>query len=499
MSKSQSVAPEGRPSHGVKIRVHGVKEGSPAHQRVLDNLQGSIGQFLRKNQQQVALSGHEQYASRKKVPGASLRYKNNQGQETLDVVVEHEEGGEEKVEENPEYWQWAIVETTIPDMTKTGAELAAFMNPKLKNKIGIAQDNVFNYDDYDLKGAPLRYPGLDGPAIQMQVIGGQSDQVSSLLVDMRPYPGGVKFDLYGYIHSYIDPDNLGPIVGSTFRAARGANQIPSGSWTGTWHSTNGLLSGAYPSSADISGRTQTDVYYANTLPSLVNDDFPETVGLPFNHTTMSTLNFLFAAYGAFGASGPAYTGIEQTWTAGSGNGPNAASVSGLMGAAGGLFTETTSHYAEGPVSKVRGIGAMDYYRSGGTVFPLNGAGPDDSRGSYGIDFFDYTLYHTSDHSALTVYPDRHAPVKFSVFDGKEPDGFTRLDGVSGGFGSCRRWESQERGLGKRWPFKQIAVANIKSIDAPIDTSIENHFGMVKLGTVIINPRKGKGGIKFIAA
>jgi hypothetical protein len=117
----------------------------------------------------------------------------------------------------------------------------------------------------------------------------------------------------------------------------------------------------------------------------------------------------------------------------------------------------------------------------------------------GLQCYDYTSYYLATFSPITVYPTRAGPVRFAVFDGKEPDGFTRLDRASATASARAGAGRAKRGVGNRWPMKQIAVANIRSIDAPISPTIRNHFGMPKLGTVIINPRKGKGGIKFIAA
>jgi hypothetical protein len=511
VSKSQAPAPEGQPTHGTKIRVHGVSTDN-ATQLVLNKLQGTIKSFLGKNQQQVALSGNQQYAATMNVPGARLHYKNNQGIETLDVEVTSEEqaGGEEQ--ESPEYWQWAIIETTIPDMTLTSAEMAAIMNPAPKAPlIGATwEDNyVFDFDK-----PPLAYPGdVLGGADQLQTLTGQTDQVSSLRVDLRPYPGGVKFDLYGYIHSYIDPDNNGPANSSFLRAERNANGISSGSWTGTWHSSSGLSSGSMPSASDISGRTVGNVRNV-AIQSIIEDQFPETVGLGFTSISQGALNSDNQPQGPYTdisktarlTNGPSYTGISFTWTPGSGNDPTAASFAGLSGAAGGLFTETVDYWAPsngGPfIKKQRGLGFMDEYANASTGFAgiaQYGAGPIDANGNYGFSCYDYTFFWLAGFDPLYVYPTRAGPIRFAVFDGKDPDGYTQLNGISGGFGSRKRWESKARGVGNRWKFKQLAVANIRSIDDPADTSRANHFGMPKLGTVIINPKKGKGGIKFIAA
>jgi hypothetical protein len=509
VSKSKSVAPEGQPTHGVKIRVHGV-EGVAA-ERVLSKLQGTIGQFLRKNQTQVKLGEHAQYASRMAVPGGSIRYKNNNGLETVDVEVEGQEELEEKAEAGDAYWQWAIVEITIPDMTLTSAEMSAFMNPKPKAPLqGVAWDDNENYDAQVEGGAPLAYPDVFGDAngdwVQLQTLTGQTDQVSSLRVDLRPYPGGVKFDLYGYIHSYTDPDKHGPATNSFLRAGQRANSVTSQS--GTWHTPNGT-SGVYANGADCSSRVIGPVMRV-AIQSIIEDQFPETIGQTFSAVSQGTLNSFFQQQGpalTIGgpgiAYGPAYAGQGVLWSPGSGNMPTDYDVSGIIAGGGGSFVDTATYWDVGGtiIAKHRGLGVVTAYTNASTGFQdiVQAGGPVDAQGGWSYSCYDYTSYFLASFSPLTVYPTRAGPVRFAVFDGEGPDAYTRLQGISGGFGTRNRWESSKRGVGKRWPMKQIAVANIRSIDEPGTQTIANHFGMVKIGTVIINPRKGKGGIKFIAA
>lgn len=491
MSKSQSVAPEGRPTHGVKIRVQGVNEGSAEHQRVLNQLQGHISQFLGKNQQQVALGGLEQHASRTKVPGASLRYKNNQGQETLDVVVEHKEGGEEKVESKEEYWSWAIVEMRVPNIQGLTTFVAsAFMNPPPKNKEGYAVNKTH---PIDTDKPPLSYP-IDELGTFIGDVQ-DNDGYASLRVDLRPYPGGVKFDLYGYIRKYTTT-GPGPNTSSAKKAARKAGSVSVG---GSTYVTGNGVSGSWYSTGDIAGRTIGNVDWANTTTiANIQTDFPSLVGATFNSSiSPGTLNFLYPATSL--GSGPSYAGTTFVWTPGSGNMPTAASlnVSALISAAGGLFTETTTFGADGIVKEVRGLGAMDFNGSGA----LNGAGPTDADGTWGISFFDYHLYWVGDHPTVTtnVFPDRTCPISFVVLD-DGPDGMTNRYG-SPLKDNSYRWEITKK-YPARWPMKQFPnTAFMQAVDDSgfASPTKANHYSMIKLGTVIINPKKGKGGIKFIAA
>jgi hypothetical protein len=176
--------------------------------------------------------------------------------------------------------------------------------------------------------------------------------------------------------------------------------------------------------------------------------------------------------------------------------PSTLNVGGLISAAGGVFTETTTFGADGIVKKVRGLGAMDSNASGA----LNGAGPTDADGAWGISFFDYTLYFVGDHPTVPnyIFPERDCPVKFIVLD-DGPDAMTNRFG-SPFIDNSYRWEASKK-YPARWPMKQIATIHMTAVDDSgfAFPSKANHYSMIKLGTVIINPRKGKGGIKFIAA
>jgi hypothetical protein len=111
VSKSESVAPEGRPTHTPKIRIRGVEPGSEQHNALVDRYRGQLGQFHRKNQTQVRLGKHEQYASTKRIPGARMRYNNNQGHETITLEVDTigEVGGEE-VAAPENFWDYALID-----------------------------------------------------------------------------------------------------------------------------------------------------------------------------------------------------------------------------------------------------------------------------------------------------------------------------------------------------------------------------------------------------
>lgn len=497
MSRYQSEAPKGQPTHVPAIKVNGLDNGSPEYQAVVDLYSGSIRQFHASQQQQVNLSGQRQYKASLRVPGATMTYLNNEGQETITMVVDTLPGGGEQPPEPPdEYWRWAIIETTIPGVAaNTYADMSAFMVPVPKGKLGIAHDG---HAALDLDRPPLAYPD---PYSSLPWLGDitSNDQVSSLLVDLRPFPGGVKFDLYGYIPRYIDSYVPGSPISPQRAMWRGSNGV---SKSTTYTLLNGITQ-SWWSSGDISGRTQTNYQYKTSgSPATSLTDiglaFPAIAG-PF-----STTAGMPAPFGAtWSGDGPSYAGLSITWTPGHNTSPDPTTMnlSGLESAAGGLFTETTTMQPDGVSYAVRGIGMQTYTTDFGTGVDtlLNGAGPTDSMGNWSIEFFDYTIYHIAQHPTVPhyTYPNIGCPVNWAVFDGPLADSYS---GVNGAHDYSTQWEDA-KSYPKRWkfiPFKD-KLQLIGVDDTTLDTSIANHFGGTKLGTVIINPRKGKGGIKFMPA
>jgi hypothetical protein len=420
-----------------------VATGSPQYNDIVDQYRGQLQQFQLSQQQQVRLSGQRYYKASLALPGAHMTYHNNNGQETITLTVEATSGGEEQKVESAEYWQWAIVEVTIPNiMQLTTSVASAWMNPPPKNKEGYAINKTL---PIDTDKPPLSYP-VDELGTFIDNVQ-DNDYHASLRVDLRPYPGGVKFDLYGYIRRYQDGTKSGPNTTSTKRAGQRPSNVSSHSGTGAL-TMNGVPLNWF-STGDISGRTINTIDLSNsTTLANFNLDFPDTTGLPTNSVFQSTINFLYGPVGAtWGTvSGPSYGGLSFVWTPGTGNNPDPSTlnVGGLISAAGGVFTETTTFGSDGIVKKIRGLGAMDYYTSGGTDIALNGAGPTDANGNYGISFFDYTLWWVGDHPTVPnyIFPQRDCPVKFIVLD-DGPDAMTNRFG-SPFFDNSYRWEASKK-------------------------------------------------------
>jgi hypothetical protein len=498
VSKYQSQAPSGQPTHTPKIRIAGIATGTPAYNDLVDQYRGQLNQFIGKHQQQVAVSGQRQYKASKSLPGGGrMTYQNVEGQETITLVVAPT-GGEEKVQvELEEYWQWAVVELKVPTIQGlTSFEASAFIDPPpTGGKLGIALNKTFPYDADD---PPISYP-ID---VLGTFIGDvqDNDGYASLRVDLRQYPRGIKFDLYGYIRRYQDGTEPGDPHDPQRVMWRGANAVSIGG--ASYTTLGGTIVPTWYAAGDISGRTQTNYVYKgagtpHTDPTLIALAFPAATPLTFGGSPPGP-------YGAaWSGDGPVYAGSSLSWSPGGGGCPDSTTMnlSGLISAAGGIFSETLIMGADGVSFALRGIGAQTFQSVAGVESVLNGAGPTDSVGNWGIAFFDYTIYYIAqyDDVPVYVYPDRDCPISFVVMD-EGPDGMTNRFGSPLKMNSYR-WETTKK-YPERWPLRVLPdLAHMPAVDPttlPTPTTA-NHFGMTKLGTVIINPRKGKGGIKFIAA
>lgn len=473
--------------NGVKVNIRGQQEGTPGYNAVLDRHRGAIQQFLNAQQQQVLLSGNTQYTTRASFDGAYATYSNNNGQEYLDIEVTVPP---RKDEDNPnptdvdEYWKWAIIELRVPGLTATNGQFSAFMNPPpkgTKGQIGVAWDQRTAFDYPPI----IAYPVSDVSNFIEDLA--SNVQVSSLRVDMRPYPGGVKIDLYAYIRSYIDRYDPGPQQASpVVYAASRRSSYPAQS-TFMDPPTNAL---SWYTPSDVTSHTLQAPYYQNMSQTNVMADWPE-LGTP----TSGSIDSNYAP-DQFGVTANGYGGGDITW--GTGTMPSNINGAALFAAAGGAFTLTRTY--NGFAYKEVGKGAVDYHYVGSPSVRVsnNGAGPSQADGNYGITFYDYVHYWVCYHPLVPHYntDPRDAPVSFAVMDDMA-DSYTGQY-YSGAFYSSQ-WETAKK-YPKRWTFKEFPQkAHILTYADPADTSTANHFGHMKIGTITINPRKGKGGIKFVAA
>ncbi len=98
----------------VKVRVGGVPPDSPDIQLLLDRHQAEIRHFYKKASQMHALGSIQQTHMHQKLDGLTLRYKNNNGQETVDIQVTAKPQLRPAPKGGKEPWDWAVVDFTMP-------------------------------------------------------------------------------------------------------------------------------------------------------------------------------------------------------------------------------------------------------------------------------------------------------------------------------------------------------------------------------------------------
>lgn len=225
MSKSQSAAPEGSPTHTPKIRIRGIDHGSPKYNELVNEYRGRLGAFHEKHQQQAAISGNTQYKAKVNWPGARASYLNNNGQETITLVVDPtSDGGEERVSRGTP-WEFALIDFVVPQSGHGRIHFAAFMA-----KPETQEQKVATADTYlPVQGVtrmwysePEKDPILSLAVNSYERIAEVEDPewTASLRVDLRRYPNtSISIDVHGYVEPSIEiglPRPGAQMVGNDF-------------------------------------------------------------------------------------------------------------------------------------------------------------------------------------------------------------------------------------------------------------------------------------------
>lgn len=192
-----------------KVVIAGTEPGSPASQRLYHDNQGEIGRFQSKARQSREISGNAvSYMQQVMTNGGLMRYAYNNGQETLLVLLTPPEVGAASTPPPapPEdYWDWALIEMTLPDMTASEAFFSAFIQ-----KEGHDEDIAL-----DERGgtSPAEKPHLefgnddDAPVVAELDV---PEQYGSLRIDLRSFRGAqtVRVNIYGYIRAPVPESNI---------------------------------------------------------------------------------------------------------------------------------------------------------------------------------------------------------------------------------------------------------------------------------------------------
>lgn len=238
MSKSRSAAPEGSPTHTPKIRIIGVQSASPRYAALVDQYRARLDAFHERHQQQVKLSGNNQYTAKVSWPGARAIYQNNNGQETVTMIVDPVEEGGEQQSPVETAWDFALIDFFFAGIgDKAPVRLAAFMaHPQTTAQKAMTGDTrmpVQGVSALDWNGSekPILEFGdftvVDAPIVA--TLDDTNDMTRSLRVDLRRFPfQEIEIDLYG-ISFWTDAVSFT----ATAVCARGGNP-----WTGLTHAVN---------------------------------------------------------------------------------------------------------------------------------------------------------------------------------------------------------------------------------------------------------------------
>jgi hypothetical protein len=210
VSKSESIASEGQPTHVPAVRVRGIQTGSAEYNEIVDTYRKQLNAFHMKQQQQVQLSGQRQYKARLSLPGASMIYQNNEGQETITLEIAPVAQGNPK--EAPlvdEYFSWALVEFEVPGIAsrETSYDMLALLTSTFKGQAVYARGSDYTTDKI------LRFAESYRGGRFVENNPGDVSR-SSLLVDMRKFdhPGNISVDIYAAVNALtVQNPDPGPI------------------------------------------------------------------------------------------------------------------------------------------------------------------------------------------------------------------------------------------------------------------------------------------------
>jgi hypothetical protein len=223
------------------VRFQGVPAGSPEARRLYATFAPQINHFHRNQAQKYSLNTVDNYRAHGVYPGLKLTYTNLHGQETINIRVTA------PVPEPPEQpepftpWDWLLIDLDIIcashlyNDTSTGYA-TAILGARMRVPSADSDDDLPNVYpahgrafDYQLLNNVTQRSAEDPPLLQYggadtrDQIGDIIDrsgavQVSSLLVDIRPWfkVPQIAVELYGYIE--IANDELETITGKDWRA-----------------------------------------------------------------------------------------------------------------------------------------------------------------------------------------------------------------------------------------------------------------------------------------
>lgn len=442
----------------VAVRFAGVPAGSPLARELYAALQGPINQFYSACAQNYALGLGAHARMQRELPHAQLSYTNNHGSETVHVRVSRElQEHAARQLRRPTPWDFAVIEIEVPDLVKTNACFGAFLGGKTTNLAGVAED-YGSSGGYTYGSPPiLQFADFNQPIIDS--ISGVTKRITSLKVDLRPFrtATAISVDIHGYIKTFNDYGE--PITSSTPVADIYREVI--GHWP-NWSGPYGQkLGGEYL------------VYDTSYTYAQILDWFPELSGIPVNPGGLTlTGQVIGEPGGTFYLNGAWNNGRDPNDPLSQFSGPLTTTETFWPGTsirrkivyAGGQWSgsNSTSGDAPGPFTPVdSNLGTFIYYSMVGNC---------------------QTQFNKPDLTYGPQYITRNAELRSVFFRGNP------MSQVTDQYGSGKEyavWEDP-----KLYPARPKFVTDrhtvaMTTIDEPVDTSVENKFGMPKLGTLTL--------------
>lgn len=483
----------------VKVRFDGVPAGSELARLLYNSLKGPINRFYQKAAQAYALGVTDQAGLHQTTADWSIRYLNNQGDETLIIKVAADVVHEIS-ESLKRYWDYAIIEVRVPNAQSAG-EFAAFIRSPRMQVInpgdampikGVAKDDFW----WDLGPHPnltpdrtVAYPDANfflRPPIDTI---STTEIVGSLRVDLRPFRGltSVIIDLYATFDPVIDYQTV--VTGSTLAAHLGAQahaEIPTG--------PPDILR-LYPNAGVtidtvIAAHPSLSAWASNYY--VYNTDFPEHTDHFWDGAATVQINYLDPGGWDGGVDPNALFGHLTPNVGGPGNNP----------IGGGIRRGTVTYFPGTSHLKTNTEFYCFWYSDANLTErampivgdpPPDGPFPPDFSTEYTFDWGDFTEYWIPTYGLEPVetYPIYAGTVHGFISQGAQPEAWNE---ENAGIDSSYRWQDPNI-YPQRWGFLDLGDVTIQSTATPVDDSDPfNKFDMQFIGTVTLD--LVFGGISF---
>lgn len=497
MSKSRSVAPDGQPTHSPKIRIHGIQTGSPVYNTLVDQFRGRLGAFHERHQQQVRLSGNSQYKAKVSWPGVQAMYHNNNGQETITVMIDPVYLEEARLPPVPGYWDFAVIDFHMPELNLTNASMLAVVRPvdvtTIRDDAVYPPQGVTNSSGWVVqdKSPVIAFAGDIGhdvtPFYTDDIV--VTGQRLSLRVDLRVVHvegGALTFDLYGQVDGYRDE-----------RLPKAGETVVASVWRAIAAPVGGTLADPYYH-VQLGGLGASEVWVRSGTAAKVAAAFPSLpAGIEGKTSVELAAHGRFIDTATWEASIPGWLG---------GKDPNAwlgMFNNSLMSDGGDNSADWVVDYWAAGIPKTRTLAGHSWAGVGGPFLaPVPEPPPGGDGSTVSLSGFDRTELWCP---VVFATPEAECIWSWKLFKGLIADAASRHrhdddnpETGATGFLYYWQWES-----GEKYPVRWEMTEDDERITIPRQVTGENEsppiskfYGYTKIGTFTINPAVVGGGVAF---